>query len=374
MAKKEELQEFNGKRGVWRTIGGRKVFIATGQSLGEAMKESGKFDNIRRKNAERRTAEKYDRAIDEETELNKRETAKIREYREQGMSLEDATNKADKEFKNERDAIINKRAKMIDDLKKKEDIKGARGTTEEKSANNVQSVKDFRKKLRGLENYREELEIDNDVIIKTGAGSYGVRSKWDESDPMTDYSAYTYGFKEKWLIDRYKQKGLLSDEQYKISSTKKTTSNIDNQEYKNKDAYKSYREKFVRNWGEKGENDYSTTGRIYTNDEFMNHLEDANWHQERRQILDAKLTNKQLEYVKNNTNISAYEADLDEKRTNQLIKEAKIKYPKEINPTKYSVTSASISRYQNMFNEYKKLHPNTKMDLQKFARMMMDLG
>lgn len=30
--------------GVWRTIGGRRVFIKTGQSLSSAMKESGKFN------------------------------------------------------------------------------------------------------------------------------------------------------------------------------------------------------------------------------------------------------------------------------------------------------------------------------------------
>lgn len=34
---------FNGKTGVWRTVGGRRIFIATGQSLEEAMKASGKF-------------------------------------------------------------------------------------------------------------------------------------------------------------------------------------------------------------------------------------------------------------------------------------------------------------------------------------------
>ena len=33
--------------GVWRTIGGRRVFIKTGQSLSEAMIESGKFKNLR---------------------------------------------------------------------------------------------------------------------------------------------------------------------------------------------------------------------------------------------------------------------------------------------------------------------------------------
>ncbi len=31
--------------GIWRTIGGRRVFIKTGQSLKDAMKESGKFNN-----------------------------------------------------------------------------------------------------------------------------------------------------------------------------------------------------------------------------------------------------------------------------------------------------------------------------------------
>ena len=34
---------FNGKTGVWRTVGGRRIFIATGESLEEAMRKSGKF-------------------------------------------------------------------------------------------------------------------------------------------------------------------------------------------------------------------------------------------------------------------------------------------------------------------------------------------
>ena len=31
------------EKGVWRTIGGRRVFIKEGQDLASAMKESGKF-------------------------------------------------------------------------------------------------------------------------------------------------------------------------------------------------------------------------------------------------------------------------------------------------------------------------------------------
>jgi len=37
---------YEDEDGVWRTIGGRRVFIRNGQSLSEAMKESGKFSNL----------------------------------------------------------------------------------------------------------------------------------------------------------------------------------------------------------------------------------------------------------------------------------------------------------------------------------------
>lgn len=392
MAKKEELQEFKGKKGVWRTIGGRKVFIATGQSLGEAMKESGKFDNIRRKNAERRTAEKYDRANDEETELNKRERAKIREYREQGMSLEDAVNKADKEFENERDAIINKKAKMIDDLKKKEDIKGAEGKVYS------QGIKGEKERLE------DEVASKREKYLKSlDEHDYNNKKWWEENNKLQkDYydaqDKYDKKFKEYIRKEKgelsWKDKAKLNDmegeikresidltteneayyETYRNAERKNARIKIENpnEKYENIPAYAGFKEKFDKTWNKDTSKEVSA--KMYTNDEFMEHLTNANWHTERRMLENAKLTNKQLEYIKNNTMVDAYSANLDKTKTEQLIKEAKIKYPKEINPTKYSVTSASISRYQNMFNEYKKLHPNTKMDLQKFARMMMDLG
>lgn len=34
------------KKGIWRTIRGRRVFIEEGQSLKEAMAKSGKFKNL----------------------------------------------------------------------------------------------------------------------------------------------------------------------------------------------------------------------------------------------------------------------------------------------------------------------------------------
>lgn len=40
----------NDLGGVWRTVGGRRIFIKDGQDLATAMKESGKFENVSQKN------------------------------------------------------------------------------------------------------------------------------------------------------------------------------------------------------------------------------------------------------------------------------------------------------------------------------------
>ena len=45
MAYKEDYSKMDG---VWRTIGGKRVFIKKGQSLSEAMRESGKFGKIKK--------------------------------------------------------------------------------------------------------------------------------------------------------------------------------------------------------------------------------------------------------------------------------------------------------------------------------------
>lgn len=37
------MAEYNGKQGVWRTVGGRRIFIVDGEDLNKAMKDSGKF-------------------------------------------------------------------------------------------------------------------------------------------------------------------------------------------------------------------------------------------------------------------------------------------------------------------------------------------
>jgi hypothetical protein len=38
------MATYNGKEGVWRTVGGRRIFIANGEDLATAMRNSGKFN------------------------------------------------------------------------------------------------------------------------------------------------------------------------------------------------------------------------------------------------------------------------------------------------------------------------------------------
>ena len=65
--------------GVWRTIGGRRVFIKTGQSLSSAMKESGKFKNTKKK--------------DNTFKMNNEEKKK---YEEVGQKVDDLTKEIDR--------------------------------------------------------------------------------------------------------------------------------------------------------------------------------------------------------------------------------------------------------------------------------------
>ena len=71
MAKNEK---FNEEDGVWRTIGGRRVFIRNGQSLSDAMKQSGKFKSAKKEKkpeqpSEEEKAEKINETMDKRTSI-----------------------------------------------------------------------------------------------------------------------------------------------------------------------------------------------------------------------------------------------------------------------------------------------------------------
>lgn len=65
-------ETFNEEDGVWRTVGGRRIFIRKGQNLTDAMKESGKFKTGNRREVQQAIAEqKIDKLGKKNTELYK---------------------------------------------------------------------------------------------------------------------------------------------------------------------------------------------------------------------------------------------------------------------------------------------------------------
>lgn len=83
--------------------------------------------------------------------------------------------------------------------------------------------------------------------------------------------------------------------------------------YVYKDSYESYsRKQYELSGSDFKDQDnlvYGTnewTGKEYTNDEFIEHLIDSNFHAEVRVLGESNLTNKQLAYIKDNTTLSQW--------------------------------------------------------------------
>lgn len=107
MAKKN----FDDEDGVWRTIGGRKVFIRNGQNLADAMKESGKFKSAKKQEDKQEHKEEIkeqpkdeikDKKKDKEKELKPKKEKKEKETKEDGIPDKsyDIADKINSDFEN----------------------------------------------------------------------------------------------------------------------------------------------------------------------------------------------------------------------------------------------------------------------------------
>ena len=133
---------FDDGDGVWRTIGGRRVFIREGQSLSDAMKKSGKFKNAKKK--------------DNTFEMNDEEKKK---YEEVGQKIDDLTKEIDR--KNTYEKYVNE--KLNDD----EYLKANRPNEYWQKQFRENNVKTFADEIK------EENEIVNRVKQNKIVDSYG---------------------------------------------------------------------------------------------------------------------------------------------------------------------------------------------------------
>lgn len=442
---------YDDEEGVWRTIGGRRVFIRSGQSLADAMIESGKFKTGLRSN--------YRKAKQEDEEKKKAEQVK-------NINVDDAIN----EFMNadvgdwnnmnqaERDKTCEKILKdfeqkygdkLEDEKFRKEVLDGLEDQNfhtmgkiidEKYEYSNNKELKDLDKRIAEAEKKEEKSNIwekQEDGSFKANKDAmkkdYEERHKrydakiaqfaedrknmtnsdWEASimayekqnadgtyntfgdiyEDIEEYerqksgninNEYTkqelkdkYGTDDVDLINAGKEKenrvGLKKEtnwrDQVKANNEQlekdlaryKETHNmayqddgyyelfrenerknakikqeLPDEKYEPLEAYATYKEKRDKlepRTEDGGWKDSTWTGKEYTNDEFMENLEDENWHTERKMLLDANLTNKQMEFVKNNTTFHNGSPSLDKEITEELIKGAKgekYKTPEEI--------------------------------------------
>lgn len=401
MAKKK----YDESEGVWRTIGGRRVFIREGQSLSDAMIESGKFKGQKNKPGMRESYRKEkEKDMDEEVKLKRKsfesseDGAKAyKEYKEKRDnnkakydvkydSVEDRYNK-DKDFrdmlKNEHEKTLKSTRKEIDaylDLKNRDEEIGDKDDLYKLINENYYSIdrddfekiyseeeskiktvtqeeydkmpKDYKGTLKELvdtaefrgeskEKERQYWEskgydVDKDktileydkggtilrpVKIKESDWREQIRKNNEETDRITreleqkrNTGEYYMNY-DKWQNDYY---GAFRENERRNAKIKKE---VPDEAYEYVEAYAGYSEKMKKH------GDYDKwSGKEYTNDEFMEHLTDANWHTERKMLEDAKLTNQELSYIKDKTTLGQWSADLDREKTEKLIDEAKTKF------------------------------------------------
>ena len=199
-------------------------------------------------------------------------------------------------------------------------------------------------KIDSTKNWKKQIEINNKKMEKDVT---------DLQNKINEYRNKSYQSNDALERHQYwREAEKLQDKYYeRFRENERANAKIKienpNEKYMNIEAYAGYKDKFNSTWGEDGSESKVVSAKMYTNDEFMEHLEDANWHSERRQLLDANLTNKELEYIKNRTNVSAWGVEnlTGKEQVEGVIKEAKAR-------NAGSLSNMSLSELRKTAQEY----------------------
>ena len=120
------------------------------------------------------------------------------------------------------------------------------------------------------------------------------------------------------------------------------------------------------------------SAKTYTNAEFLAHLEDANWHGEMKQLEDAKLSEKELEYIKNKTTLSSWgvgEELTGRENVSKMIQETKEKFRgKDYGYDEYLKAKKTSSLRTRYSDTIKYLKQTTDMSEEEILEMLRKRG
>lgn len=387
------MVKYNLKDGVWRTIGGRRVFIKNGQDLASAMKESGKFGN--KKKVETISKEEYDKMpsdykgslkelVDTAEFRGENKAELIKKYEAMGFDVEN-----DKTIlKLEKGGTVLTPVKVVDNKPKltkfgekkeftRQELKNRYGTDNvdlinagREPENRVKLVDDDYKLYKQAKERPDTIDPMTENSTDWEALDRKYRKRYEQDNPV-DWREQVKANNEKLERDlaEYQRTHDISRESegyYELfrqneRRNARIKQEVPTEKYEYVDSYAGYKDKFNDTWGKDGSIDKTVSARMYTNDEFMEHLEDANWHGERRQLLEANLTNQELAYIKDRTKVSAWGVEnlTGKEQVADLIQEAK---------SKFGVTKINDTVMNGAYINYLKQHPNTSVTLNDFKK------
>lgn len=163
------------KDGVWRTVGGRRIFIKTGQSLSEAMIESGKFEQEQKQKEAQKILDKKNELDNEIKNVTKEKTKElydsIKKIKEDPkLNNKEKRELIDKKYDEIRNLENKERQKLINEGKypTKSEIRKANSSfhTDQIWEEKIKKAMTFEKDFENYKFKSEELEniIINDYV------------------------------------------------------------------------------------------------------------------------------------------------------------------------------------------------------------------
>lgn len=211
--------------GVWRTVGGRRIFIKDGQDLASAMKESGKFNKGLSKE------EKAEKSV-----LLKQRREELRKKINKGGLSKEEYDKTKEEIKK-----ITEQKKQLDEELTDDDLKEARHRIEKREYEKKQSK--INKKEEN-EVYKKLVKENDENLIKELNLELRDAEKFEEE----------YGISEQYLDE-------LSTKTMEKINNMYDNGNISDYVYEN--YIDNYNEKISSIMSEKGYEPYEHQGKIY---------------------------------------------------------------------------------------------------------------
>ena len=245
------MTKYDESEGKWRTVGGRRIFIKSGQSLSDAMKKSGKFKNKNQKkqmsyeDKEKRMeelAEKMDKMTDE----GKDDSPEFEKMAEEYDRLMEENKQEDTDFLNQKseDTKLNEdevttKAQWKEDYG--DDIESLERDLKESEMYLDEDAEGYAEAKKSLENGKEYLEElkkskkENDPYSKDrldrikNALNDGALNQEQENNALKDF--------------RKISGGKRPDEVYNIEDGKYTSRKDDKESNTYKKAFEEYKKK-----------------------------------------------------------------------------------------------------------------------------------